>query len=222
MIINDKQAAIARREIEEILELSGRTTGDANAALGARAAELQEELDRYSDLTSGVVRSFSFQTLAELPNVLTEARIARNWTQSFLASRVGVSEQMVQKDEAGAYGRASLARLITVAIALNLHVTGTARLVYSGDDVVNPLADESVTQLSLDLLAKTVGDLKFLAAVAGNSISGYVEGLIDGQIESHIAVFSRQMLLQATALREEAESLEKQAESLASRSQASP
>lgn len=216
MILNEQQAAVARREVSEIGELVAAVSDELQLPLESRLFELREELDRYAELTSGSVRCFSIQSLADISLILTEARIARGWTQNILASRVGVSEQMVQKDEAGGYGRASLARLMTVANALDLEFTGSAH--FADPQLREPAAehfDEAMAPLNLDLMTETVGHLTFLAGAAGKSIEGYLEKLIDGEIELHMQEFGNEILAQVKALRVGAESLEKQVESLA-------
>lgn len=66
---------------------------------------------------------FSKQTASGTP-----ARIARGWTQKELAKALGTSEQQVQKDEAGAYTKASLEKLGHVAQVLGVSVSGRAKL----------------------------------------------------------------------------------------------
>ncbi len=56
------------------------------------------------------------------------ARIARGWTHKDLAQALGTTEQQVQKDESGGYARANLDRLQRVASALDIEITGCARL----------------------------------------------------------------------------------------------
>jgi transcriptional regulator with XRE-family HTH domain len=64
---------------------------------------------------------------------LVKARIARGWTQKQLAAALGVSEQMVQKDEAGNYKRAGVARLAEVGDVLGYRLTG--RLLPDGGSI---------------------------------------------------------------------------------------
>jgi len=129
MIATERHAAAARDELEIIAELLDQTADEVEvAALNARAEELKAEVGRYENLVSGRVAAFSFDSLAQVPRILTEARLAHGLKQKELADKLGVTEQMVQKDEAGGYGKASLARLLTVARALGLEFVGCSRI----------------------------------------------------------------------------------------------
>ena len=55
-------------------------------------------------------------------------REQRGWTQAELARKLGVAEQQVQRDEANRYAGAALARLCTIAEALDIDVSETITL----------------------------------------------------------------------------------------------
>ena len=74
-------------------------------------------------------RSCASESLRELPEALIKARIMARMTQRELAERVGVSEQVVQRDEAQRYERASFDRLLLVMTALGLKLVEPVRAV---------------------------------------------------------------------------------------------
>ncbi len=49
---------------------------------------------------AGAVSTFEASSLAELPNLLVKARVARGWTQRDPADAVDVAEQQMQRYEA--------------------------------------------------------------------------------------------------------------------------
>ena len=97
-------------------------------AARAQAQDLAPEIDEYEQLLSGSTTSFSADSLRDLPLMLVRARVARGWSQTRLASRLGIAEQQIQRYEANGYATASLTRLCEVADALGLHIRETAEL----------------------------------------------------------------------------------------------
>jgi hypothetical protein len=91
----------------------------------ALAHDVQAEIREYEDLRAGHVRLFNVSSVEDLADALVKARLAPGITQKELADRLRVSEQMVQRDEAGGYEHATLARLGDVIDALRLQQTGT-------------------------------------------------------------------------------------------------
>lgn len=100
-------------------------------SLVAQLSDLDAELRDYEALRDGSTASLApITSLANLPQALIRARIARRLTQRELAERLGLREQQVQRYEAGDYAGASIARLQEVADALGL--TFTAEIGLSG------------------------------------------------------------------------------------------
>lgn len=96
-------------------------------------SDLRGQLAEYENLCSGEVETLALdEVLARLPETLVRARIARGWTQRQLSEQLGTSEQQVQKDEAGAYARATLVKLSRVAGVLGLSLSGRAMLTCAG------------------------------------------------------------------------------------------
>ena len=94
-------------------------------------ADVDAEIAEYELAAQGGRIALEVDQVDALPAALARARVAARLSQRELAIRLGVSEQQVQKDEAGAYARASLARLARVAGALGLRLTLTLR---AGDE----------------------------------------------------------------------------------------
>ncbi len=139
MITNEKQLRSARAAIDrfnaEIAEL--RTAHDGVhpalrqaqiAGLESQMSELDEEVQEYELLQSGAVTTFEAEGLADLPDILIRARIARGMSQRDLGVFVGVAEQQIQRYEAERYRSASLERLAEIAAALDITVTESAQL----------------------------------------------------------------------------------------------
>ena len=90
--------------------------------------DLRDQIAEYEKLRDGKVKTLALDAiLDQLPETLVRARIARGWTQRDLAQELGTSEQQVQKDEAGAYARASLEKLGRIATVLGVTFSGQAK-----------------------------------------------------------------------------------------------
>lgn len=108
--------------------------------------DLREQLAEYEGLRAGKVKTLALdEVLAQLPETLVRARIARGWTQRQLAQALGTSEQQVQKDEAGAYARANLEKLNRVAQTLGVSLSGRAKLTRSNGATKTRGAKRAVT-----------------------------------------------------------------------------
>lgn len=95
--------------------------------------DLRGQLAEYEKLCAGQIETLTLvEVLAQLPETLVRARIARGWTQRQLSEQLGTSEQQVQKDEAGAYARATLIKLSRVAGVLGVSLSGRAKLTCAG------------------------------------------------------------------------------------------
>ncbi|MDE3132748.1 MAG: helix-turn-helix transcriptional regulator [Acidobacteriota bacterium] len=94
-------------------------------AMESEIVELRAQLARYDELRSGRVVQRSLTSLRELPVALIEGRIVARLTQRQLASRLGVTEQQVQRWEANEYSGVSVDRLQDIADALGVHLVET-------------------------------------------------------------------------------------------------
>lgn len=149
MITNEKQYKSTRAQIARFeedlaaLDVIGepqlppallKAQGDA---LMSQLQELVEEANLYDRLRAGQVTQFTADSLADLPDILIQARIARGLSQRDLGDYLGLKEQQVQRYEAERYRSASLDRLVEVSDALGVQIAKRAELI--GD-----LAMESV------------------------------------------------------------------------------
>ena len=139
MITNEKQYRSARAAIErfgsEIADLKNGQDGvhptlrrAQIAGLESQVAELGDEVREYEHLQSGAVTTFVAEGLADLPDILIRARIARSMSQRDLGTFVGVAEQQIQRYEAERYRSASLERLSEIAAALDITIKESAQL----------------------------------------------------------------------------------------------
>lgn len=125
MIKNERQLRVAERKLSEVRSAIESTT-DPNEvrSLEDFAHELKTEIDEFMNITGGFINSFRVGSMDDLPDALIKSRIAKGWSQGDLAEELGVSPQMVQKDEAGGYERAGIDRLADVADALGYELRG--------------------------------------------------------------------------------------------------
>lgn len=89
---------------------------------------LRRQLRRYERLKDGKVKSHKVTALTALPDALIEARIARNWTQKDLASRLGCAVQQVQRYENERYSKTSFHRIAQISDMLGVKLTADIRL----------------------------------------------------------------------------------------------
>src|SRR5437879_2328563 len=119
MIRNEWQLKVGRRRLADLQAAVEQATGQERDVLEAMAGEVEAEIKEYNDTRDGVYNVFVVRDIDGLGDALTSARISKGWTHQELAQRLGVSEQMVQRDEAAGYERAGLARLAEIADVLD-------------------------------------------------------------------------------------------------------
>ncbi|WP_339950034.1 XRE family transcriptional regulator [uncultured Albimonas sp.] len=138
MIYSDKQYAISEGQLDKLRDaLAAAQSENANAtgeqswlrdveadAIKSQIATLEAELSHYELLKLGEISFATAHSLENLPSVLVQARIAAGLSQTDLAERLGMKAQQIQRYEASDYSGASLARLIDVCEALNVHTIG--------------------------------------------------------------------------------------------------
>lgn len=150
MITNEKQYRSTRAALDQMKASATTLAADdvdpafvaiARDALQSQIAELEAEVVLYEALKSGSQTTFAADRLADLPNTLIRARIARGMSQRDLADFLGLKEQQVQRYEAERYRSASLERLIEISDALDVRIENRASLVGTGTlDAVDPSA----------------------------------------------------------------------------------
>lgn len=108
MITNEKQYKSTRLQIarfqEALAALDGAPatvppvlTQAQRDALASQLEELREEADLYDRLRAGQVTQFAVESLAALPDILIQARIARGLSQRELGDYLGLKEQQVRR-----------------------------------------------------------------------------------------------------------------------------
>ena len=140
MITNEFQYQNTKRlldEFESAVETLEGTAREAErpklraieiAAATSQAESLRAEIADYEHLRSGIVDTITATSVLGIAELLIKARIARGWSQTQLATALGMAVQQIQRYEASGYSAASLARLSDVAAALNIDVNETAQL----------------------------------------------------------------------------------------------
>jgi HTH-type transcriptional regulator/antitoxin HigA len=156
MIATDRQLARARAELTHLQQAQRAEQAEppqdtapelaaaALVSIQAQIDELTAEITQFEDLRAGRLGCLPLTSLLDLPKVLIAARLAAGLTQAELAEHLGVSQQQVQKDEAGDYTRANLDRLHTVAALLQVQLDGTAQLPGRGALQAIPSRDELI------------------------------------------------------------------------------
>jgi HTH-type transcriptional regulator/antitoxin HigA len=138
MIRNERQYQASRAHRRRLLETRAGYEASPQADPSAQVAllssidwligDVEAELVEYETLRTGAPREVVAEGLEALPDLLVKARIVDGLTQRQLAERLGVTEEAVQRDEAGGYARAGLDRLARVAAALGVRLRLTGRI----------------------------------------------------------------------------------------------
>ena len=124
MIRNSRQAATARRKRNELLHAAERSHPGQESGYLELVSELGQELSEYEAIRNGQINEFNIDGIDSLGDALVKARLARGWSHRQLATVLGVSEQMIQKDESRGYERAGLARIAEIADGLGYQLMG--------------------------------------------------------------------------------------------------
>ncbi|MCZ4606280.1 helix-turn-helix transcriptional regulator [Streptomyces sp. Lzd4kr] len=124
MIKTEQQLRVMEEKLRHAEKSVKDTTGVEKDVLRDFAEELSLEIAEYKRILKGDERIFNVSGVSGIANALIKARIARGLSQADLAEKLGKPAQSVQRDEAGGYERATLARLADVADALGYHLAG--------------------------------------------------------------------------------------------------
>lgn len=134
MIFTDRQLTVAQKELDKLLAAHSAAEEDTSteegwlreieaAALTSQIDDIRTEIQEYEMLRSGQISFAERYSLADLPRILIQARIARGLSQSDLAAELGMKPQQVQRYEATDYMGASLAKLIAIADHLGVRTS---------------------------------------------------------------------------------------------------
>lgn len=144
MITNDKQYRSTKAAIATLRAAANQSpSADVDPlfaeisrnALSSQIRELEEAVATFDRLRSGAITTFAAERLADFPDALIQARIARGMSQKDLGDVLGVKEQQVQRYEAERYRSASLDRLVEISDALGVQIENRASLV--GSEALN-------------------------------------------------------------------------------------
>ena len=91
----------------------------------SQLSTLRREIADYQALSSGAVDNIYVDSLEELPLGLIKARIVRGLTHQQLADRLKVKAQQIQRWENDDYESVSFNRLVEIANALEVEVSGS-------------------------------------------------------------------------------------------------
>ncbi len=128
MIKNDKQLANSLRKLEGLTRtMEGLDSVEDRKAYETLIDELRADAAMYRQVRSGSIHAFNVSSLDEVGNAAISARIARGMTQRDLATELGVSEQMIQKDESREYENAGVAKVADVLDVLGYELVGCVR-----------------------------------------------------------------------------------------------
>jgi HTH-type transcriptional regulator/antitoxin HigA len=140
MIVNERQYQASRKQVElfeRALEDARDSTPRAGLDPKIHAAmvdgihgelqDLRKQVRRYEQVKAGKVTTRKIKRVADLPEALIEARIARNLTHKQLAEQMGMAEQQIQRYEKERYGKTSLNRLAQIADALGVELGAEVR-----------------------------------------------------------------------------------------------
>lgn len=144
MIKTERQARTSEQRHRELTESAEFASEGDRGVFEDLAGEVAAELAEYREIRAGIRTRFQLDEIDRIGEALVKARLARQWTQRQLAEAVGVSEQMVQRDEAGGYERASLTRLAEIADVLGYELDGVIRPKSKVGDV-RELSDSTAT-----------------------------------------------------------------------------
>ncbi|MBW4623735.1 MAG: helix-turn-helix domain-containing protein [Cyanosarcina radialis HA8281-LM2] len=139
MIQNERQYKVTQTKLRE-LEQAAVNVNFSEPNLHPRQAlsqknsydklfdRLKQEIAEYEELKSGRIKTLQIGDLNDLPIALIKARIALGMTQKELAEKIGTQEQQIQRYETDRYAAISFDRLMKVAGALGMSLTGTMQI----------------------------------------------------------------------------------------------
>jgi HTH-type transcriptional regulator/antitoxin HigA len=133
MIKNSKQAALAKRKLEELkagltsYAEQKRDMHPVQYELGVNTfeeliRETESELQLYQQLSKQLVKELTDVSIRDLPMMLIAARLGANMSQKELGEKIGVHEQQIQRYEADEYEKTSWGRIEEILEALDFNI----------------------------------------------------------------------------------------------------
>ena len=135
MIKNEKQYKVSKKRLAEMEQSitpkqsqifpNSKETGALNSLIRIKN-DIKEEIKQYESLKSKGIPLRRKVTVAQLPNILIEHKIAKGLTQKQYSEILGIKEQQLQRYEAENYSSVSFGRLLNylekAKIKINLAV----------------------------------------------------------------------------------------------------
>lgn len=119
MIKNEKQYNISKKRLKEIQAILkekkakvGTKEAGALASLAVMMDDIQNQIKQFEDLKIKGIPLRRKITVAQLPNILIEHKIAKGLTQKQYSEILGIKEQQLQRYEAENYSSVSFGRLL--------------------------------------------------------------------------------------------------------------
>lgn len=132
MISNEKQYNISKKRVEmvkaRIREMQNDTSEDPLkkrlmlAPMNNHLSEVQEEIVQYERLKKKKKLTVKERPLAQLPQLITEYKIASGLTQKELSKKLGMKEQQLQRYEANRFKGISFDNLLQFIEAMNIEL----------------------------------------------------------------------------------------------------
>lgn len=131
MIKNEREYKITKASLKKLQDsvlhirklLKEGTTDSAKLKLQEAANksilnDLKDQLIEYENLKTGRFQAMALEVIESVPDNLIRARISLGWTQKELATKLGTTEQQIQKYEATHYASASFKKIVEIASIL--------------------------------------------------------------------------------------------------------
>jgi predicted XRE-type DNA-binding protein len=131
MIKNEKQYNITRKKLSEIDGIVKEYTQKKKltpqnemylASLQMMQERMQQEIKDYETLKNKGLRLRRKISVAQIPDILIEHKIAQHLSQKEYASILGIKEQQLQRYEAENYASVSLKKLLQFMERSNLNI----------------------------------------------------------------------------------------------------
>jgi hypothetical protein len=128
VISNNRQLNLARERLEQLLTEQQQSADALERRVYAQlASDVMAEIHEYEAISTGDVQCFNVAGADDLGKALIRARISRGWSQTRLSEALGVTPQMVQKDESREYENCGLARFAEILDILGFELVGAVR-----------------------------------------------------------------------------------------------
>lgn len=132
MIGNEKQYKVSKKRLADVQlkinEISSDTTQGALrnklilASLNNQLSGLKKEITQYESLKRKKQIRVAARPLAQLPQLITEYKIASGLTQKELSKKLGMKEQQLQRYEASRFKGISFDNLLQLISAMDVQL----------------------------------------------------------------------------------------------------